>query len=773
VTEPEETLMGDVRFVVAAALVATTFATALISTSATESPPGAVIRRTEHGVPHIVATSYRGLGLGAGYAYAEDNLCVLADSVVTLSGERSRWFGPDATNSLGQSNLDSDFVHRQVNQSRVIEALLAKPVPLGPSRDARELMRGYAAGYNRYLAERSVADLPDPTCRGASWVRPITELDLWRRMYDLTNSGGSGQFAHEIATAQPPGTPAPAYRALPPRANGASNAYALGAEVTAGGTGMLLANPHSRWHGDQRQYQQHLTIPGVLNASGAGVAGIPAVIHGHNERLAWTHTASTAFPITLTQLSLAPGDPTSYVVDGQVRQMSRLEVTVPVRRPDGRIGSERRAMYRTPHGPLIQGFLEWSDTTAYVLHDANTSNLRAVDQWLAIARAQSVTGLHEALARHQGVPFLNTIAVDAGGTAYYGALQVVPHVTEALRARCAIEFDFVILDGSRGECEWGTDPDAIEPGLLGPGRLPSLFRRDFVANSNDSPWLSNPDAPLTDYPRIVGDVATARSLRTRLALDMIADRLDGTDGLGAPGFTLSTLQATMFANRNHSAELGRDAVVAMCRANPRLPASDGRPVDVRAACGVLSRWDLRGDSASRGAVLWREFFERAQDASDQLWRVPFDPANPVTTPRELDTGQPGLRSALADTVRQFRADRIPLDLSLAAAQRYRSIPIHGCLQSEGCFNAVEPDGALRPDGTYSDVDFGATFVMAVELTPAGPRTRTILTYGQSANPTSPFHLDQARLYAAKQWVTERFTDAEIASDPHVTTQLIR
>ena len=56
---------------------------------------------------------------------------------------------------------------------------------------------------------------------------------------------------------------------------------------------------------------------------------------------------------------------------------------------------------------------------------------------------------------------------------------------------------------------------------------------------------------------------------------MIAQRLAGTDGYGPPGFTLSALQKTMLGQRNYSADLGRAAVVAMCRAHPVLTASNG------------------------------------------------------------------------------------------------------------------------------------------------------------------------------------------------------
>ena len=56
---------------------------------------GATISRTAYGVPHIRAGNIESLAFGFAYAFAEDNLCTIADSYVTVSGERSRYFGPD------------------------------------------------------------------------------------------------------------------------------------------------------------------------------------------------------------------------------------------------------------------------------------------------------------------------------------------------------------------------------------------------------------------------------------------------------------------------------------------------------------------------------------------------------------------------------------------------------------------------------------------------------------------------------------------------------
>lgn len=421
--------------------------------------------------------------------------------------------------------------------------------------------------------------------------------------------------------------------------------------------------------------------------------------------------------------------------------------------------------------------------------------------------------LRTAQNTYQGVPSYYTLATDTGGTAYFADASVVPAVTDAEAERCvstpegkARYPETYVLDGSTSACGWGRDPAAVEPGIFGPGRYPTLTRTDYVANSNDSPWLTNPSAPLTAYPRIYGDTRTERRLRARLSLDLISQRLAGTDGLGAPGFTLRTLQATAIGKRDYSAELARPDLLAMCRADPVVTATDGSRINVRQACDTLSSWDGRAGLDSRGAILWREFLGRSEqkgpagpavvsssrtsgppptperrdlkkttgskEAADGQWRRPFDPTRPLTTPRGLDRRSPAVRRALADTVQLFQNSHIPLPLTPADAQHYASVPIPGCTDGEGCFDRVDFSGSLGGDGRYPDVNEGSSFIMATELTPAGPHTRTILTYSESSNPSSPHHADQTALFSRGQWVTERFTDAEINAAPHLNTTVL-
>ena len=713
---------------------------------------------------------------------------------MTLRGERSRYFGPNAApndafadEEDATSNVPSDVYYRGVRQSGVVRRLLARPAPLGPTTQLRELVDGYVAGYNRYLRDTGVAHLPDPTCRSKAWVGPITALDVWSGIYDLNALEGSAGFREAIASASPAsGPPVPASEPTisenQPDGTG-SNGWALGRDATRAHDGMLLANPHWPWGGHARYYQVQLTIPGVLDVTGASVSGTPVVEIGHTKGVAWTHTVSTAQRYTLFQLDLVPGKPTSYLVDGRAVPMTRQKVTVTARGSGGKLSSITRTLYGSRYGPVLA--TGWTATTAFAIRDANADNLRSMNEWLAIGKAQNLAQLRDAQDTYQGIPFTNTIAVDAGGTAYFADASVVPHVTDAHAARCidtaegkAVYPEVFVLNGSRSACAWGNDPGAVQPGIFAPRRVPQLARTDYVANSNESPWLANPAEPITGYPAIFGDTGTEREMRTRLGLDMIAQRRAGTDGLGPRRFTLSTLQATMLGNRNYAAELGRADVVAMCRANPVLTASDGNRVDVRAACGILASWDGRADVNSRGEELWEMFFD------DSLLRVPFNPAQPLTTPRGIDGDDPEVKRAFADAVRFLPSNHIA-----GSARRWAGIPLHGCPEEKGCFNVIEaqgpgigfqigsPPGQAEPPPSDPKRErpaaisiVGSSFIMAVELTPHGPRARTILAYSQSANPASPHYRDQTVLFSRKQWVTERFTEAQINADPKLQTE---
>ncbi|MEV6609503.1 penicillin acylase family protein [Kutzneria sp. NPDC051319] len=762
--------MRVLRLVLAASLVLGLAApAAAVGTGQAATIYSASVRRTEHGIPHILARDIGSAGYGYGYAFAQDNLCALEEIMMTANGDRSRWFGPDADAgdlSYGPlTNLASDTFVRSVLNNGFLRRVMDQPAPLGLDAETRRLIDGYVAGVNRHMAETAAP------CHGARWVRPVTSDDITQMGFLFSQFGGLHEFQRAIADAKPAGSTA---AAIPHPRSGeeGSNGVAIGARGVVGGDGSaLLANPHFPWLGGDRMYQVQLTVPGVMDVSGASIYGTPFVVIGHTQHLAWTHTVSTAQRFTLYELHLVPGDPTSYLVDGRPERMTETDVIVPT----GPASSVTTKVYRSRYGPVLAD--GWTATHAVAVRGASADNGRAFNEWVSLDQDDSVAELRETQNRYQGVPFVNTIAADATGVAYFADASAVPHVTDEQAARCvdtpeakALYPNEIELDGSTSDCAWGSDPDAVVPGIFGPSRYPTLSRADFVTNSNDSSWLTNPAAPITSLPAIYGPVGTKRLPRTQLGLEQIQDRI-GT------GFTLANMDELLTAERNWSADRARDATVTMCRHDPLLMSGDGREVDVSAGCSALAAWSGRNSVGDRGAVLWREFWLRAARVPE-VWSVPFDPSRPVSTPNTLDTDSPGVRQALADAVLRLAQLHVPVDAPLSAAQ-YTTVgggelPVPGCGNVEGCYDitAATDSGLLGDGGRFGAVTMGSSFVMAVRLTRDGPKARTLLTYSESSDPSSPHHGDQTVLYGRGGWVPDRFSEAEITASPELSVSVL-
>ncbi|MFD5202323.1 acylase [Streptomyces sp. NPDC058375] len=747
----------------------------------------AVIRYTEYGIPHIVAKDYAQLGFGTGWAQAADQVCTLADGFLTVRGERSKFFGPDAAPDFSLSsaatNLSSDLYFRGVRESGTVERLLKVPAPAGPSRDVKETMRGFAAGYNAWLAQNRITD---PACRGASWVRPVTALDVAARGFAISVLGGQGRGIDGITAAQPPTVAPPAAGVTPKEAAAAaerllstqnadmgSNAVAFHGSTTANGRGLLLGNPHYPWQGGRRFWMSQQTIPGELNVSGSSLLGTTTISIGHNADVAWSHTVATGVPLNLHQLTLDPADPTAYLVDGKRERMTKRTVSVPVKGA----APVTRTQWWTRYGPVVTAFgaaLPWTSTTAYALNDPNAKNLRGSDTALGFSKARGTAEIERSLHRRQGLPWVNTIAADRAGNSFFSQSQVLPRITDELAERCSTPLGratypasgLAVLDGSRTDCALGSDRDAVQPGVFGPGRAPTLKNRPYVENSNDSAWLTNADRPLTGYERVFGTVATPRSMRTRGAIEDVASMAD------KGRLWVSDLQRQQFANRAPAGDLAASDVAKWCAALPGGTAvgTDGTPVDVSKACRVLRRWDRSVDSDSRGALLFDRFWRKASAVpAAELWKTPFDPADPVRTPRGLNTAAPGVGRALADAVAELRAADIALDARLGKHQfvvrNGKRLPVGGGTESLGIWNKTEPVWNAA-EGGYTEVSSGSSYIQAVGWDDGRcPVARTLLTYSQSENPKSPHFSDQTRLYAGERWVTSRFCEKDIARSP--------
>ncbi len=791
----------------------------------------ATIHYTEHNVPHIRADDYAGLGYGIGYVHGQDNLCTLAEQLIKMKGEKAAAFGPGDD----MINVASDVGYKALGLEQEAAELLPLQEP-----HVRDVLEGYATGFNQALAERSGPQAYPSPCRGADWVAPISATELLAYHLDLARLASARNFVTAMAAAQPP----QAEPQVEPQANRSaraqapqvtldaqavltaegigSNGWALGHERVEGANSALLANPHFPWEGELRFFQQHLTIPGELDINGVGMVGLPAVVIGFNQHLGWTHTVSQSKRFTLYQLELDPNDPTRYRYGDEYRAMTRQEVTVQVRMADGSLMPHTQTVYASHYGPVVNleslsPALAWTNNSAISFRDANAGNARMLPHWLAMNKARSREEFFAAFEQNQGIPWVNTLMVAADGTASYLDGTQVPQLSYGVEQYWRLASQnpqlapiwqdgagSVLLPGNQPTFEWVDSGNAGAPGLVPFSRAPQQTRTDYLFNANSSHWLSNLDEPLTGFSLMYGPEQSIRSPRTRYNAQLISD-MSGNGLAGSDNrFNFDELKQVFTHNGSLFASSLRQQLVERCTQHPQVQLDDGL-YDLSAACQILSNWDGTYNINSRGAQLMREFLaaykvNAHRSLDSRLFAVAFDPSQPISTPRDLapisqDPLQDEVLRNLGLSAQRLQQAGMDAGAELGEVQYWikavgqQPLPVSGGYTFEGVFNMAEtkiPSRStselannvigtlLAEEGTQLTqrqggdvayhVNYGSSFVMALQYTEQGPQADMFLAYGQSHDPESEFFRDQSQLYSELSWRPMLFDQQQIEAN---------
>ncbi|MFT6398401.1 MAG: acyl-homoserine-lactone acylase [Bradymonadia bacterium] len=786
------------------------------------------IRYTEHGIPHIRAANWEAASFGAGYAFSRDHICTLADQMVKIHGERSLYFGA----GQDDEHLNSDFAYLHLHFVEDAEENFSSLEP-----ELQGMLTAYADGVNRYLSDVGPTGLPTP-CRNGAWVRPITGVNMLAYYLQLGGRGSSVAVAGFLATAVPPSSKSlgPSWSELPAGTAEAfaaelpdfrnpgfgSNGWALGSELTETGRGALFSNTHFPAEGELQWWEMHVEVadsdeaPGA-NVYGASLMGVFPLNMGFNEHVAWTHTVSTSPRLIGYRLELDPTSPTRYMYDGDWREMTSQEYTVQVLQADGTTASASRTLWRTHYGPMIDiQPLGWSSSIGISYRDANDLNLRMLPQWLSMNRATSLDEFAQSFEDIGGIPWVHTLAADREGEVYYIDAGSVPNLSPEASAtyeetlltdpivQAAQTLGFILVDGSDPLFEW-VDVDATRPGLVPASAAPTLRRRDFVSNSNDSHWATNPAAPLEDFHLLFGAERENFSLpRTRMSLLMLTESESpfiGTDGRwsvleildAATSGRASIAEALLDEVRQRCTEFGAEYTIEF----------DGADVTINPQteiCDVLASWDGLLGTQSTGAGLWRLAFTGQWFSDDEMrfagtvFETPFDADDPVNTPSGLiDSPETDARLLEAFALAVLTLESVGIDpaapLGDMQFQRTQNgeFPRVGGLEREGAFAIADwrGNGTLLPrvnrapvvdsrSGLTEEgwvVNAGNSWVMAMEFTDDGPRGHALMTYGQSEDPASDHHDDQAERYVDLEWREIIYDGSELDDLPF--TLLIR
>jgi acyl-homoserine-lactone acylase len=498
---------------------------------------------------------------------------------------------------------------------------------------------------------------------------------------------------------------------------------------------MLLINPHLAWFGEHILYEAHLVAPGY-DVYGATLAGVPVITFGFNDHLGWAHTVNTLDACDLYELTPVTG---GYRFDGQTRPFDVSNEALRVRGEDGTLREEPLLIRRSIHGPVVE-----HDGQLLALRIASvgqTSAAGLVEQWWEMGRARSLAEFQGALQRNQ-LPMFNVIYADRDQhvMAFFGGQ--VPRRPAAYTGSWQGS-----VPGDTSSTLW-TDVHPYE-------ELPKVIDPPggFVQNSNSPPWSYTLPPALQLDPDAYPSYLSPRFLhwRERRGLRMIAD---------TPRMSLEDMARLKYSTRMELADRVLPELIAAARQSGSAMA--------RQAAEVLAAWDRSAEPESRGTLLFvawlMELHPQEQETLADLFRVPYDPADPLNTPRDLANPAVAVE-ALAAAATQLLSAHGRLDTPWGEVARLDrgavNAPANGVSGDPfGVFRVLEVDPQQALSGEPAPAMAGDTFITAVEFgTPV--RARVLMTYGNSTQPDSPHFGDQLALSARGELRPAWRTRAEI------------
>jgi acyl-homoserine lactone acylase PvdQ len=722
-----------------------------------------------HAVPHVRAETPQDLLVAQGFLVARERMWQM-DMLRRLARGR-------LAEVLGPRLLPVDRMFRVLGLERAAEESLA-----AVDTEVRALLEAFADGVNRYLAAARQAlpleywlvwATPEP------W-HPVDSLAVLEYMafslsfnarHELTFLKLAGRVGADRARELFPadeGLPAPAYAeelvevvsrvgpvagavgaalALAPGlAAGASNSWALAGPRADRGLPLLANDPHLAPTVPALWYELELEAPGY-HAAGISLPGVPFVLIGHNEDLAWGLTTAMADTQDVFLERLLPGGQTAERADGGREPVGSRVEAIRVRGEDRPVEVRVRHTsngvvlndllaepagtpqdFPTWHGPYLltlRSSLETPDRSLRALYDLNRS--RGVEELLAAAHG----------VRHAAQKLMYAHRDGALGWYVTGAIP--------LRARGLGAFPVPAWTGGYG---WtGYLPEAANPAVARAGPAGYLVAANDRALPEAYPWQVGstwmaPYRAARLHERLAGsarlspgdlaalqhDVLSVEVSRYRAALERLAPALESADP-----------EAARLARRWLSGWDGRfepddPAAAFFVRLRPRLAAAlleDELGEDLRdlLAISALAYNGLQEVVASGRSSFWDDVRTPRVEGPAEIWARALR-----ATARSLGGRDRDLERARLDRVR-----------GLLFAHAFHWVPALGPLFDVGPLEvrgddhtvSVMKGSLLEPDS----VQFVPSY--RVVLTPGDwTRTRGTNTLGQSGHRLSPHRTDQ-------------------------------
>lgn len=395
--------------------------------------------RDDHGVPHIYAKSEHDLFMAQGYVTAQDRLFQMDLSRRQASGELSE--------VVGEKAVDRDKYFRTLGLRRA-----AKISYDAYSQEGKDILQWYADGVNAFRIEAiAKGALPiEFTLMGyepKEWT-PLDSLTIGKYMaYDLGGHWEGQAFRYYLLNHFPkekaydlfpmeekagpliiPSAGADKVdveksfaKAIVPHEFNGSNNWVVGGQKSASGKPLLADDPHLSLATPAIWYQTHLSGPSI-NVSGVIFAGIPGIILGHNESIAWgvTNTGPDVQDLYIEKRN--PNQPNQFLYQGKWEEAQIIDEPIRVK---GKETIPYQVMI-TRHGPVISEFAEDSGKdTVFSLKWTALEPSRELEAVLHMNKAKNWHEFEKALEDFH-TPTQNFVFASQDGTIAYKANGKIP-----------------------------------------------------------------------------------------------------------------------------------------------------------------------------------------------------------------------------------------------------------------------------------------------------------------------------------------------------------
>ncbi len=594
-----------------------------------------------------------------------------------------------ASEIYGEKALDDDLVIRTLEIPRLAKAEFDRSSP-----QLRPLLDSFADGINYYL-EHHPQVRPRLLTRFEPWYMLAFNRYVLYYLFLYGETGIPKEDTGKMADAQ------------------GSNMWAIRPSKSATGHAMLFVNPHQPFFGSGQWYEGHVHSQEGWDMSGASFFGSAFPTIGHNEHLGWSHTVNKPHVFDVYEERFdKPGDPLSYRYGGAYRQASAWTDNITVKTDQGLVYRSYK-MIKTHHGPVVAK----RDGKWLAVKFARFEEGGQIGEWYQMSKSRNLAEFRAAMSQLV-IPMFNAMYADDAGNIFYLYNGAVPKRSQ--------KFDWSKpVDGTTPETEWHGFHSINElPQVLNP-------KSGFVQNCNSTPFTTtlegNPDP--AEYPKyMVGESDTARARISRRIL-WNRDKFTFEDWSRA-AFDTYVIEA--------ETEIPRLAERWETLKQTDMP----RAAKLQRLIAALLDWDhVSRDSSVPMTLFSLWYWRQVRDSKTKQ-----DPIG-------------NMEGIVADLEKDFGTWEVPWG-EINRLQRIQSAgeePFSDARESLPVAGGPGPVGIVfnfyaRPEKGQKE-RFGVAGHSFVSVLDFGPKVeaKSILVFGESADPKSPHYFDQAKLYANRQF----------------------